>query len=394
MSGGEVFVADTSNYRIGVFSSAGVFARAFGKSVWGASPFVCTTQTGCGPGSAGGAAAQLNLPFGVAAAGSEVFVADQNNHRVGVYAADGTFARAFGKNVNAGAGSRRTSARRATTCRAGSSGVGPGQMSSPAAVAVGGGEVYVADQSNHRINVYGTDGTFARSFGGFGSGAGQLDTPVGVALSGGEVFVTDQGNRRVSVFSAGGGFVRAFGKAVNAGAGNPDVCTTACKAGNQGAAAGELSSPFGIAVSGTEVFVADHFNNRIAVYATDGTFARAFGKGVNAGSGSPDVCTATTTCRAGTSGGAAGQLGFPFGVGVSDGAIYVSERFNGRVSVLGTDGTFARAFGEDVNPGAGNPDVCTAATTCRAAARATPPASSPSRSASASSARRSTSPTA
>ena len=368
VSGGEVFVADTSNYRIGVFSTAGTFARAFGKSVWGASPFVCTTQTGCGAGAAGGAAAQLNLPFGVAPSGNEVFVADQSNHRIGVYAADGTFARAFGKNVNAGAGPADVCTT-ATTCRAGSSGSAPGQMSSPAAVAVGGGEVYVADQSNHRINVYGTDGTFARSFGGLGSGAGQLDTPAGVALSGGEVFVTDQTNRRISVFSAGGGFLRAFGKAVNAGAGSPDVCTTACKAGSQGPAAGELSAPTGIAVGGTEVFVADHFNNRIAVYATDGTFARAFGKGVNAGSGSPDVCTATTTCRAGSSGGAAGTLSFPFGIGVSDGALYVSERFNGRVSVLGTDGTFARAFGEDVNPGAGNPDVCTAATTCRAAAQ-------------------------
>ncbi|HEX8120887.1 MAG TPA: choice-of-anchor D domain-containing protein [Solirubrobacteraceae bacterium] len=393
ISGGEVYVADSSNYRIGVFSTAGVFSRAFGKSVWGASPFVCTTATGCGPGAAGGSAGQLNLPLGVAVAGGEAYVADQSNNRIGVYAASGAFSRAFGKAVNAGSGNPDVCTL-ATTCRTGTGGSAAGQLSQPAAVAVASGAVYVADQNNQRISVFATDGTFLRAFGKnvnpgpgnadlctaattcqsgtLGGAAGQLDNPVALAVSGSEVYVTDQGNRRVSVFGTDGTFLRAFGKDVNPGSGNPDICTaaTACRFGSQGAADGQLSGPFGVTVSGGEVYVADHFNARVSVYSTAGVFARAFGKAVNAGtSGNPDICTTTTGCRAGSQGGAAGQISFPSGVAVGDGAVYVAERYNARVSVFGTDGVFVRAFGSGVNAGAGAPDACTAATTCRAAAQ-------------------------
>ena len=388
VSGTEVYIADTSNYRIGVFSTSGTFARAFGKNVWGAAPFVCTTATGCGPGAAGGGAAQLNLPQGVAVAGGEVYVADHTNHRVSVYGTNGVFARAFGRGVNAGAGNPDVCTS-ATGCRAGTSGSTAGQLSAPSAVAVSGGEVYVTDQNNQRISVFATDGTFSRAFGKavnagagnpdvcttattcktgtLGGAAGQLDNPAGIAVSGGEVYVTDQGNRRISVFATDGTFARAFGKAVNAGAGSPDVCTvvTTCRAGTTGATAGQLSTAYGLAVSGGEVYVADYANHRVSVFSTAGAFARAFGKAVNATTGTPDVCT--TSCRAGSQGGLSGQLSFPYGVVVGTGAVYVTERFNARVSVLGTDGVFQRAFGKLVNAGAGNPDVCT--TSCRAAAQ-------------------------
>jgi DNA-binding beta-propeller fold protein YncE len=387
VSDGEVFVADSGNYRVSAFSTAGAFARAFGKSVWGASPFVCTFATGCSGGAAGGAAAQLNLPLGVAVGGGEVYVADGTNHRVTVYSTSGVFQRAFGRNVNAGTGNPDVCTL-LTSCRSGTGGAGAGQLFMPAAVAVAGGEVYVADQNNHRVTVFASDGTFLRAFGrnvnpgtgdpnlcttacqsgSVGGAAGQLDNPVGIAISGGEAYVTDQGNRRISVFATDGTFARAFGKAVNPGTGNPDVCTpsTTCRFGTAGSAAGQLNSPYGVTVSGGEVYVADYLNSRISVFATTGTFARAFGKAVNAGTGAPDVCVAT--CRAGSTGGAAGQISFPYGVAVGDGAVYVSDRFNARLSVFGTDGAFQRAFGKLVNAGTGSPDVCTAITTCRAAA--------------------------
>ena len=392
VSATEVYVGDTSNFRVAVYGTAGGFARAFGKSVWGSAPFVCTTVTGCGAGAAGGAAAQLNQPHGVAIAGGEAFVVDHTNHRISVYSAAGAFLRAFGKGVNAGAGSPDVCTS-ATTCRAGTSGTAAGQLALPSAVAVSGGEVYVADQNNQRVSVFATDGTFVRAFGKavnagagspdvctiattcrsgtLGGAAGQFDNPTGVTVAGGEVFVTDQGNRRISVFAPDGTFVRSFGKGVNPGAGNPDICTaaTTCRFGSAGGAAGQLNGPYGLAVDGGQLYVADYVNHRVSVFATDGTFVRAFGRAVNPASGNPDVCTAATTCRAGTAGGAAGQLNYPFGVGIADGALYVSERFNGRISVFGPDGSFARAFGKGVNPGVtGNADVCTPATGCRAAA--------------------------
>src|SRR5688572_9843470 len=58
-------------------------------------------------------------------------------------------------------------------------------------------------------------------------------------------------------------FDRAFGY----GAGGPFVCTTAsgCTSGTAGGAAGQLASPFAVAVSGNEVYVADHDNHRVSV---------------------------------------------------------------------------------------------------------------------------------
>jgi VCBS repeat-containing protein len=80
-SWGEVYVADTNNERVSVFSPTGAFVRAFGKDVGGSGVDVCTSS--CAAGSAGGGAGQLNNPFGVAVSGSgEVFVADAANQRI------------------------------------------------------------------------------------------------------------------------------------------------------------------------------------------------------------------------------------------------------------------------------------------------------------------------
>src|SRR3712207_5421688 len=77
-------------------------------------------------------------------------------------------------------------------------------------------------------------------------------------------------------------FDRAFG------AGPADLCSSSCTTGSQGGAAGQLSLPSAVAVSGGEVFVADTSNHRVGVFTTDGVFVRAFGKGVEAGGANAD----------------------------------------------------------------------------------------------------------
>lgn len=60
--------------------------------------------------------------------------------------------------------------------------------------------------------------------------------------------------------------------------------------------------------------------------------------------------------------GAAGEIEGMRGVAIgADGSAYVSDVGNFRIDVFSPDGTFVRAFGEDVNPGGG--DVCT--TSCQ-----------------------------
>jgi hypothetical protein len=98
---GDVYVADRFNSRVDEFSQAGAFVRAFGKDVGGGGVDVCTSS--CVAGSQGGGAGQLNLPLGVGVSGSgDVYVADQNNHRVDEFSQAGVFVRAFGKDVGGG----------------------------------------------------------------------------------------------------------------------------------------------------------------------------------------------------------------------------------------------------------------------------------------------------
>jgi len=87
----------------------------------------------------------------------------------------------------------------------GSKGTGDGQFYYPVVFAhdgihVSGGEVFVTDASNHRVQVFKLDGTYKRKWGSYGTGKGQFYYPYGIHVSGGEVFVTDANNHRVQVF--------------------------------------------------------------------------------------------------------------------------------------------------------------------------------------------------
>src|SRR3954463_758393 len=83
-------------------------------------------------------------------------------------------------------------------------------------------------------------------------------------------------------WGATGAWDRTWGKDVVSGNAEtgPEVCTVAalCKAGEEGSSDGELDRPRDVAVAPNgNVYVADGWNNRIDVFADDGTFIRAFG---------------------------------------------------------------------------------------------------------------------
>jgi DNA-binding beta-propeller fold protein YncE len=82
----------------------------------------------------------------------------------------------------------------------GSAGSGDGEFNNPNGIAVDtDGSIYVADSSNHRIQVFDSTGAFVDKWGSNGSGDGEFNAPVGIAVSGGYVYVTDAGNNRVQV---------------------------------------------------------------------------------------------------------------------------------------------------------------------------------------------------
>jgi DNA-binding beta-propeller fold protein YncE len=277
---GNLFVSDHDDNRIVVYTPEGELVDDFG---------------GFGEG-----AGLLDEPAGIQfdQAGL-LYVAAPLNARVDVFTAEGEFVYAFGKEVNLGGGNLCTTA---TGCQAG-----------------------VAD------------GT-----------AGAMNLPVDVELGpAGEIAVADEGNHRIDVFDAAGVFVRALGKGVNPGLGDPDVCTeeTGCQEGSLGLSeeAGGLDHPSALAVSPAgSLYVADVQLNRVAEFGFDGTFVRAFGGGVINGAAVFQICTEATTCQGGLPSTFFGATPEPRGLAFDcRGALYVTEEEVGfaRVARFGEPGT-------------------------------------------------------
>jgi hypothetical protein len=162
-------------------------------------------------------------------------------------------------------------------------GSAPGQCVIPRGVATNptSGDIYVADQSNHRIQQFTAWGEFIRPWGSRGSGPGEFEFPQGLAIdSSGDVYVVDFDNLRVQKFDSNGNFLVMFGGEVDKTT-KANVCTEAdieggdtCGAGVQGVAPGffgELAPGSYIAVGpGDKIYVGDQ--NRIQVFDSGGAF--------------------------------------------------------------------------------------------------------------------------
>ena len=94
----------------------------------------------------------------------------------------------------------------------GKTGTGNGQFVNANGIAVDkGGNVYVADSDNHRIQVFAASGKFVRKWGSHGDGSGQFDIAEDVEIApDGTVWAADQQNSRIQAFSATGTFKTAF----------------------------------------------------------------------------------------------------------------------------------------------------------------------------------------
>jgi DNA-binding beta-propeller fold protein YncE len=275
---------------------------------------------GAGPG-------QFDLPWGVAVNSSngEVYVADQNNHRVQVFTSGGVLLRQFGA-PGAGAGQfnlpygiavdatgdvyvteignsrvQKLSNTGTPISMFGSIGSGNGQFNTPSGILIhSSGEIYVSDGLNHRIQRFSAAGVFLGKWGSFGSGAGSFRVPMGIAEnSSGAVYVADQGNHRVQKFSAAGAFQSQFG--------------------TRGMGDEQFSFPQGIGIDSQDhIYVADMANHRMKEYDGLGNWV------VNWGS----------------MGGGNGQFNWPLGFAVdADDNVYVSELDNSRVQKFGIPGT-------------------------------------------------------
>ena len=172
----------------------------------------------------------------------------------------------------------------------------PQGLGQPASVAVSGERVYVSDVKNHRIAVYGLEGTFLQSFGRRGTGPGEFNFPTYLWCDkpSGQLWVSDSGNFRIQWFNPDGRFLGTMGENGNRpgylarprgvardSEGHVYATDAAFDAfqifepdnrsllfvGRAGSQPGEFSMPGGIFIDGRDrVYVADTQNARVQVF--------------------------------------------------------------------------------------------------------------------------------
>ncbi|HUU57678.1 MAG TPA: 6-bladed beta-propeller [bacterium] len=240
-------------------------------------------------------------------------------------------------------------------------GIGDGDFSNPSGVAVApnkGGDVYVVDQRNNRIQYFTYNGTFLGKWGVYGSGNGQFNYPISVVVSDELVYVSDRGNHRVQYFTPAGSFQGQWG--------------------TEGTGNGQFKNPWGVAVApnGT-VYVADSSNDRVQYFTSVGSFLGTWGstgsgdgqfhdpRGITVASGDNVYVTDVGNNRVqyftstgsflgkwGAAGTAEGRFNLPSGIAFSEEAgpyeklIFVADTGNDRVQYFNTNGSFIETWGE------------------------------------------------
>ncbi len=341
-SSGNIYVADMQSYRIQVFNSAGTFIRGFGAA---------TTWTGTAPtpnstpiwGDTSGAIGYY-IPYGVDVDSSgNIYVADANYYRVQIFNSAGTFVRGIGSGTT-------WTTEPVSTCTS----TGNGWFKNPVGAALDStGNIYIADDGNHRIQIFNAAGAFVR---GIGSGTtwtgtapavanGTLNSyfysPRGVSVdSSGNIYVGDFSNYRIQVFNSAGAFVRGIGSGTVWTGAAPTVLATPSN--------GYFYNPDGVAVdSSGNLYVADRSNQRIMIHNSAGAFVRGIANGSTWASPTAAPYADGYGCPCPIASGSANSyFSSPQGIATdSSGNIYVSESGNSRLQIFNSAGAFVRGIG-------------------------------------------------
>jgi uncharacterized repeat protein (TIGR01451 family) len=284
---GNLYIADTNNYRIRQISPSGTISTVAGTGSQGYS------------GDGGPAtSAQIGYVRGLAVDGTgNVYLAD--SCRIRQIAPNGTITTVAGNGYcsYSGDGGPATSA-----------GI------SPLGAAVdGAGNLYIADGNNYRIRkvtpagiISTLAGNGSLGFSGDGGAAGnaQLSFVQGIAIdSSGNLFLADTGNERIRKVALGT-ITTVAGGAV--GDGGPALFAT-------------LEGPEGLVRDGSgNLYIADAANHRVRKIAIDGTISTVAGNGAGGLSGDNGPATSA-------------QLYQPTAIALGNNSLYIADTGNYRV---------------------------------------------------------------
>lgn len=209
-----------------------------------------------------------------------------------------------------------------------------------------GAVIFVADNNNARIQVFDTDGTYSRQFGGFGSADNQLLAAESISIYNSEVYIINGASSyaEIKVFTTGGDYVRKWqsfpadqfktATDIFVYSGQVYIAYEALikvfdingnflrQWGSAGTGDGEFASFFELDVYNNEVYTTDTFNDRVQVFSLAGTYSRQWGS-TGTGDGQFDACR---------------------GISVYGGEVFVSDINNERIQVFTTSGTYLRKW--------------------------------------------------
>jgi trimeric autotransporter adhesin len=296
---GNLYIADRENSRIRKVTAGGVITTIAGTGVAGYS------------GDSGPATlAALNGPFAIALSTSgDVFFSDMDNHCIRKINSTGTISTVAGTGALGfnGDGIQATAA----------------QLSRPAGVSIDNiGNIYFADNGNHRVRKIDLSGVISTIAGSGTSGYtgdngpatdAQLNEPGGIALDlGGNIYVAEYMNNSIRKVDASGIITTIAGGIVSGYSGDGGPATSA-----------RLKKPIGISISAFGyVYIADTWNNCIREINPKGMIGTVAGTGTLGFAGDGGNATAA-------------KLSKPTGVYVdATNSIYIADWGNDRIRTL------------------------------------------------------------
>lgn len=208
------------------------------------------------------------------------------------------------------------------------------QLNNPSSITLdASGNIYVADQSNHRIRKINTSGIISTVAGtgtpgyngdGIAATTAQLNLPYSVVLdASGNMYIGDGTNHRVRKVNTSG--------TISTIAGNG---TTGYSGDGSSATAAQLSTPRGVAVDASgNVYISDFDNNRVRMVNGSGVISTVAGDGSYAYGGDGGLATAA-------------QIYYPMGLFIdASGNLYIVDNYNHRVRKVNTSGIISTVAG-------------------------------------------------